>query len=238
MIHKHLKSGTAIFAVAFSMLFSACNSGNYSGGHINLNSNIDSVSYAFGYLNGKQMGQQGMDNLNPKIFAQAMQKAFEGDTSQIQRAKLHAMLRHYQMESHQRAQKKQQEQEKTNKKKGQAFLKKNKSKEDVKTTDSGLEYKILKEGKGSSPSSKDTVLVNYTGMHLNGKTFQQNDSVSVVLTRIIPGWQEGLQLMSEGAVYKFWIPGKLGYGTHTRPGGPIGPDETLIFKVKLLKVEK
>jgi FKBP-type peptidyl-prolyl cis-trans isomerase len=236
MIHKQLKTGAAALAVAFSMLFSACNSGSYSSGNINLSSNVDSVSYAFGYLNGKQMSQQGMDDLNPKIFAEAMQQAFAGDTAQIQRVKLHAMLRRYQMEAHQKAQKKQQEQAKTNKEKGQAFLKKNKSKEGVKTTDSGLEYKILEEGNGSSPSPGDTVLVNYTGKHLNGKTFQTNDSVSIALTRIIPGWKEGLQLMHEGAVYKFWIPGKLAYGTHTRPGGPIGADETLVFKVKLLKV--
>jgi FKBP-type peptidyl-prolyl cis-trans isomerase len=238
MIHKRLAPGTVVFAVVFSVLFSACNSGSYSSGNINLSSNIDSISYAFGYLNGKQMNQQGMDNINPKIFAKAMQQAFKGDTSQIQRVKLHAILRRYQMEAHQRAQKKQQQQAKTNKKEGQAFLKKNKSKQGVKTTDSGLEYKILKEGKGTSPSPGDTVLVNYTGKHLNGKTFQKNDSVSISLTRIIPGWKEGIQLMDEGAVYKFWIPGKLAYGTHTRPGGPIGPNETLVFKVKLLKVEK
>ncbi|HYW34277.1 MAG TPA: FKBP-type peptidyl-prolyl cis-trans isomerase [Balneolaceae bacterium] len=237
MIHKKLVSGAAALAVILTFTLAGCKSGSYNG-NVNLTNNIDSVSYAFGYLNGKHMSQQGMDDINPQIFAKAMNEAFAGDSSKISQTKLRAMLQRYSMQARQKMQKKQQKQAKANQKKGQAFLKKNKTKQGVKTTKSGLQYKILKKGSGPSPSKNDTVLVSYKGMHLNGKVFDQNDSVSIPLSRVFPGWQEGIQLMHEGARYKFWIPGKLAYGQHPRPGGPIAPDETLVFNVKLIKIKK
>jgi FKBP-type peptidyl-prolyl cis-trans isomerase len=227
-----------IAAVVISMAtLAGCQSGSYSSGNVKLNNNIDSVSYAFGYNVGKNLSQSGMDNLDPKLFAQGMGVAFSGDSSKIPPVKLSAILRRYQMKARQKMMQKQQQAGKKNKKKGQAFLKKNKNKQDVKTTDSGLEYKVLQDGKGASPSGKDTVLVNYVGKHLDGKVFDQNDSVSIPLNQVIPGWQEGMKLMKEGATYKFWIPGNLAYGPNPRPNGKIKPNETLQFKVHLIKVK-
>lgn len=125
--------------------------------------------------------------------------------------------------------------------KGEAFLQENAKKEGVKTTPSGLQYKVLTEGKGKSPKATDTVTVNYRGTLLNGTEFdssyKRGEPISFPLNRVIPGWTEGVQLMKEGAKYQFYIPANLAYGKQGTPGGPIGPDETLIFDVELIKVQ-
>src|SRR5699024_8683033 len=196
----------------------------------------DSISYAFGYMVGSNLSQTGMDDIKPDVFVQGLGVAFAGDSSKISPVKAQALVRRYQMEARQKMMQKQQEEGEKNKKEGQAFLEKNKSKEGVKTTKSGLQYKILEKGTGATPSQQDTVMFSYTGKHLNGKVFDQGDSVSIAVSNVIPGWQEGLQLMKEGATFELWIPGNLAYGPRPRPGGEIQPNETLQFKVHLIKV--
>lgn len=124
--------------------------------------------------------------------------------------------------------------------KGEKFLAENKTKEGVQTTPSGLQYKITKEGTGKSPQATDKVLVHYEGKLLDGTVFdssiKRNEPISFPLNRVIPGWTEGLQLMKEGGKATLYIPSKLAYGSRGA-GGAIGPDETLIFEVELLKVE-
>jgi len=122
---------------------------------------------------------------------------------------------------------------------GQAFLLANSSKEGVHSTASGLQYKVLTEGAGKSPKATDTVLVHYRGTLLNGKEFdssyKRKEPIEFPLNQVIPGWTEGVQLMKEGAKYEFFIPSNLAYGSRGA-GADIGPDETLIFEVELLKV--
>ena len=124
--------------------------------------------------------------------------------------------------------------------KGEKFLAENKTKDGVKTTSSGLQYKITKEGTGKSPAATDTVLVHYEGKLLDGSVFdssiKRNEPISFPLNRVIPGWTEGLQLIKEGGKAILYIPSKLAYGSRGA-GGAIGPDETLIFEVELLKVQ-
>ncbi len=124
--------------------------------------------------------------------------------------------------------------------KGEKFLAENKIREGVKTTASGLQYKITLEGKGKSPAATDTVLVHYEGRLLNGTVFdssiKRNEPISFPLNRVIPGWTEGLQLVKEGGKAILYIPSKLAYGSRGA-GGAIGPDEALIFEVELLKVQ-
>jgi FKBP-type peptidyl-prolyl cis-trans isomerase len=124
--------------------------------------------------------------------------------------------------------------------KGQQFLKENATKEGVKTTPSGLQYKIVKEGTGKSPAATDTVLVHYRGTLLDGTEFdssyKRNEPISFPLNRVIKGWTEGLQLLKEGGKAILYIPSKLAYGENGA-GGIIGPNETLIFEVELLKVQ-
>ena len=123
---------------------------------------------------------------------------------------------------------------------GQRFLKENAEKQGVKTTPSGLQYKVLREGSGKSPKATDIVVVNYRGTLINGKEFDSSyksgQPIEFPLNRVIPGWTEGVQLMKEGAKYEFFIPSHLAYGSRGA-GGAIGPDETLIFEVELLKVK-
>ena len=123
--------------------------------------------------------------------------------------------------------------------KGEAFLRENASKEGVHVTPSGLQYKVLADGTGRSPKATDTVKVQYRGTLLDGTEFdssyKRNQPIEFALNQVIPGWTEGVQLMAEGAKYEFYIPSNLAYGRRGA-GGVIGPDETLIFEVELLKV--
>jgi len=126
------------------------------------------------------------------------------------------------------------------KERGEKFQKENAKKPGVKTTASGLQYEVLKEGTGKSPKATDTVLVHYRGTLINGTEFdssyKRNEPIEFPLNRVIKGWTEGVQLMKEGAKYRFVIPSDLAYGPRGA-GADIGPDETLIFEVELLKVK-
>ena len=125
--------------------------------------------------------------------------------------------------------------------KGEKFLKENATKEGVKTTASGLQYKITKEGEGKTPKATDTVVVHYRGTLLNGTEFdsshKRGEPAEFPLNGVIKGWTEGLQLLKEGGKATLYIPPALAYGARGTPGGPIGPDETLTFEVELLKVK-
>ncbi len=125
-----------------------------------------------------------------------------------------------------------------NKAAGKAFLAENAKKENIITTASGLQYEILTKGEGPSPSATTSVTVHYRGTTLDGKEFDssysRNAPATFPLNRVIAGWTEGLQLMNVGAKYRFYIPSDLAYGARGA-GGSIGPNETLIFDVELLK---
>ena len=123
---------------------------------------------------------------------------------------------------------------------GKAFLQDNAKKTGVTTTASGLQYEIMREGTGANPKLNDTVVVNYRGTLLNGVEFDSSylagrEPAEFPLKRVIKGWQEGVQLMKEGAKFRFFIPSELAYGKRGS-GIDIGANETLIFEVELLKV--
>lgn len=131
---------------------------------------------------------------------------------------------------------------KDNQEAGQKFLAENGKKPGVVTTASGLQYQVITEGKGAKPKASDVVRVNYKGTLLDGKTFdstyERNEPAMFQLQQVVPGWQEGIALMPVGSKYRFWIPSKLGYGEQGTPGGPIGPNATLVFEVELLDIVK
>ncbi len=124
-----------------------------------------------------------------------------------------------------------------NKQEGESFLNTNKSKPGVQTTADGLQYKVIKAGKGSKPGINDTVMVDYEGKLINGHVFDSSSShggpASFTLGQVIPGWTEALQMMPVGSTWEIFIPANLAYGEHGAPPA-IGPNETLIFKVKLI----
>ena len=120
------------------------------------------------------------------------------------------------------------------KQQGAAFLAENASKPGVVKTASGLQYQILQEGQGAMPAATSQVTVNYRGSLIDGTEFDSGEAVSFPLDRVIPGWTEGLQLMKEGAKYRFFIPADLAYGERGA-GGRIPPNAALIFDVELVK---
>ncbi|WP_149193577.1 FKBP-type peptidyl-prolyl cis-trans isomerase [Luteimonas suaedae] len=123
---------------------------------------------------------------------------------------------------------------------GKTFLAENAKKPGVQTTESGLQYEVLEKGEGAPPKPGDRVSVHYEGKLLDGTTFDSSlargEPATFALDQVVPGWQEGLQLMSPGSRYRLWIPSELGYGEQGTPGGPIGPNATLAFEVELLEV--
>ena len=125
---------------------------------------------------------------------------------------------------------------------GQTFLAANAKKPNVKTTASGLQYEVITEGKGPKPKPTDAVSAHYKGSLLDGKSFDSSydrgQPATFVLTQVVPGWQEGIALMPVGSKYRFWLPANLGYGEKGTPGGPIGPNATLVFEVELLDIVK
>lgn len=137
--------------------------------------------------------------------------------------------------------KKQAEEAKTAVADGQKFLAENGKKSGVTTTASGLQYEVLKAAEGAKPSATDTVTVHYKGTLLNGETFdssyERKEPTSFRLDQVIPGWTEGLQLMNVGSKFRFAIPASLAYGEQGA-GGKIGPNQTLIFEVELLDIQK
>jgi FKBP-type peptidyl-prolyl cis-trans isomerase len=126
-----------------------------------------------------------------------------------------------------------------NKAAGEKFLAENGKKPTIKTTASGLQYEVITEGKGKKPIATDNVTVHYKGTTIDSKEFDSSYSrgepASFPLNGVIPGWTEGVQLMAEGSKYKFYIPSNLAYGENGA-GGAIGPNETLIFEVELIKI--
>ncbi len=125
--------------------------------------------------------------------------------------------------------------------KGQEYLAQNAKKEGVKSLPDGLQYKVEKEGTGKSPAATDTVVVHYKGTLIDGTEFdssyKRGQPAEFPVNRVIKGWTEALQLMKEGAKWTLYIPSDLAYGARGTPGGPIGPNQTLIFEVELIKVK-
>ncbi len=122
---------------------------------------------------------------------------------------------------------------------GEAFLKENGSRAEVKTTASGLQYEVLQEGTGATPEAGDQVMVHYTGKLIDGTVFdssvERGEPATFGVTQVIPGWVEALQLMKAGSKWRLFIPSNLAYGPNGA-GGVIGPNATLIFDVELIQV--
>lgn len=193
---------------------------------------MDKFSYALGIGIGRQLADMGANDIVTEDFAAAMKDVLTGAELKIDEAEAQALVQEY-------LQKKGEEKVKAVKAEGENFLAENAKKEGVVTLPSGLQYQVLKEGNGKSPKATDQVKCHYEGTLINGKIFdssyRRNEPATFPLNGVIAGWTEGLQLMKEGAKYRFFIPFNLAYGTRGA-GQDIPPYAALIFDVELIEV--
>ena len=234
-----LKSGS--LAAAMLITASGCSAENEAS----LDTKEKKLSYSMGTIFAERIGQD-MKDLDTDAFVAGIIDGLEGNEKQLSEEEIQASIQDYQKRMQQemadaRSQGNQAQQgnAEENLEQSEAFLEENAKRDEVKTTDSGLQYEVLEKGDGDSPDADARVTVHYTGMLTDETVFdssrQRGEPTTFGLQQVIPGWTEGLQLMKEGARYKFYIHPDLAYG-ESAPSS-IGPNQALIFDVELIEVK-
>jgi len=237
------------YACTAALLF-ACGGGENSTQNVTLNNEIDSVSYCLGANMATNIAKD-FSEANSLAFVKGFNDVLDSADMMIATEELQGVLQPFFQKKQEEAMRKQQEEAQKMaeaqfgnvKAEGEKFMEENKTKEGVQVTESGVQYIVLKEGSGKNPSGPtSSVEVHYHGTTPDGTVFdssvERGETVSFRLNEVIPGWTEGVQLMKEGAKYKFFIPQELAYGANPRPGGPIKPFMPLIFEIELIKVNE
>ena len=201
---------------------------------------MDKVSYALGLGIGRQLAQMGASDLNIDDFADAIKDVLAGNTLKISNKDAQTIVEKYFSEKEQKINADRSAKGKIAKETGEQYLAENAKNEGVVTLPSGLQYKVLREGNGQKPKATDQVVCHYEGFLVDGTVFdssyQRGEPATFPLNQVITGWTEGLQLMQEGAKYRFFIPYRLGYG-EGGAGTLIPPFSALIFDVELIEVK-
>jgi len=196
------------------------------------------VAYGIGLNIGMSLKQDGID-VDPELIAAGIKDALTGAEPKLDPQQLQAAMMQFQQQMQAKQAEAQAASGEDNMKKGQAFLKENAEAEGVKTTDSGLQYKVIEAGDGPKPKAEDKVTTHYRGTLIDGTVFdssyERGEPVSFPVNGVIPGWTEALQMMPVGSKWKLFIPAELAYGERGA-GQAIGPNETLIFEVELLGI--
>lgn len=202
---------------------------------------MDKLSYALGMSMGHNFKGTGIKTLNSADFAAGVASVYDGVKPEMTFDEAKRIVNEYFAKIEAEMQAEAAKQGEVNRKNGEAFLTENAKREGIKVTESGLQYEVLESGKGDSPKASDNVEVHYTGKLIDGTVFdssvERGVPASFVVTQVIPGWVEALQLMHEGDKWRLYIPSDLAYGPNGA-GGVIGPNMTLIFDVELLRVIK
>lgn len=199
------------------------------------------ASYYIGMNIAQNMKQEGF-KVDADLLAQAIKEEMAGGKKLMPAEEMNAFMQNFMQKQHEKKQSAAIAQAGENKKKGLDFLAKNKTNPKVKTTATGLQYEVLQEGDGSAkPKATDVVQVKYTGKLLDGTVFDSTDknggnAMDINLGGVIKGWTEGIQLMSKGSKYRFYIPSDLAYGDQGA-GGAIPPGSTIIFDVELVSIK-
>ena len=200
---------------------------------------MDKVSYALGLGIGRQLADMGAEGLNIDDFGQAIKDVLQGKKPQLDNREAQMIVQEFFQEQEKKQRAAAAEKHKALKTEGEQYLAENAKKEGVVTLPSGLQYQVLREGNGRKPKATDQVKCHYEGMLVDGTLFdssiQRGEPATFPLNGVIAGWTEGLQLMQEGAKYRFFIPYHLGYGERGA-GGSIPPFSALVFDVELLEV--
>ncbi len=200
---------------------------------------MDKNSYALGMSIAHNMKSSGIGEISFDDFAAGLKAVLNGEEPEVPFDEAGKLLDKYFAEIEARQQEERQAQGAAMRQAGEKFLEENSHKDGVRVLQSGLQYKVVKKGEGKKPKATDKVKCHYEGTLPDGTKFDssydRNQPAVFGLDQVIKGWTEGLQLMSEGAVYELYIPYHLGYGEYGSPGA-IPPYSALIFKVELLEV--
>ena len=215
-----------------AIILSSC--GQTMTGNAKIKTDLDTLSYAIGADVASSLQSMNVEEINYDVFIKGMTDVFDEKELVIKKEDIKPYVQKY-------FTKLKEEQIAKNLNEGLAFLEENKQKDGIIVTESGLQYEIIQEGTGKSPVATDIVKCHYHGTLINDTVFDSSvdrgEPAEFALNQVIPGWTEGLQLMKEGAKYKFYIPTELGYGQRVRPGGTIQPNMALIFEVELIEVK-
>ncbi len=200
---------------------------------------MDKLSYALGLGIGRQLAQMGAGELNIDDFATAIKDVIAGNELKVSNQDAQTIVQDFFTKQEAKQKAESAEKGKAAKSEGEKYLADNAKKDGVTTLPSGLQYMIIKEGNGKKPKATDQVKCHYEGMLVDGTMFdssvQRGEPATFPLNQVIAGWTEGLQLMQEGAKYRFFIPYSLGYG-EAGAAGAIPPFSALIFDVELIEV--
>lgn len=239
------KTALALATASLALVVAGCNqpAGTSAAGAgttaAQLDSEKDKISYTIGMDLAKSL-EPAKDEVDADMLARAIKDVWAGrDTAlsdeqanEIREAFTQKMQAQQITEMLAKARK--------NAEEGSAFLEQNAAKEGVKVTASGLQYQVLTEGSGAKPGENAVVKVHYKGELLDGTVFddssERSEPATIPLAQVVPGWAEGIRLMSPGSKYRFWLPSNLAYGEQGTPGGPIPPNATLMFDVELLEI--
>lgn len=217
---------TLILTTAF--VVSSCGQNDLS--RTELKTENDTISYAIGVTFGSNLLMSGLDEINPQAIARAIQEVFDSESTFINPEQANMMLNDYFANL----------QFGTNLEDGEDFLAENRLRDEITTTDSGIQYEVITMGDGPKPGPEDEVVVHYEGTLMDSTVFdssyQRGEPAQFMLNRVIPGWTEALQLMPVGSKWKIYIPQELAYGANPRQGGPIEPYMMLIFEVELIDI--
>lgn len=204
----------------------------------NKSSQQDQLGYSYGYVMGRTNADT-LKEINLNTFIQGIKEGSSGQKASLTDEEMAKALAQYKQQNEAKQMLEFKKSADENAKIGEKFLAENAKIAGVMTRPSGLQFSVLQAGTGKSPSAQSKVSVNYEGRLLDGtvfdSSFARNEAVDFQVSQVIQGWTEGLQLMKEGAKYRFFIPAKLAYG-EIGAGDSIGPNSTLIFDVELLKV--
>ena len=200
---------------------------------------MDKVSYALGLGIGRQLLDMGAQKLDIDDFAQAIKDMIAGKKPEIGDQEAQTLVQTFFQEQEKQQRAAAAKRFEANREQGESYLAENRKKEGMVTLPSGLQYQVLKEGNGKKPKAADQVRCHYEGMLIDGTLFdssvQRGEPAVFGLNQVIKGWTEGVQLMQEGAKYRFFIPYQLGYGEQGA-GQQIPPYSALVFDVELIEV--
>lgn len=224
--------------VGVSILLGACsNADGTAYQNTPLESDDQKASYAIGLNVGGQLAET-RERLDRQAFLRGVNDALESNDPAVPRDELQGILQAFGQEIQQAAEEARSVAAEENIAEGEEYLTENAAREEVMVTESGLQYEILREGEGASPTPEDQVQLHYRGTLIDGTEFDSSydgEPATFGAGQLIPGFSEALTMMSEGAHWRVVIPSSLGYGP-AGSGGAIGPNETLIFEIELIEV--